>query len=571
MRLKAAFVALFATLVIPFAGVHAEDVTSITSFSGFQGNLNNSGSYRLDNNISHTLGEMNLMADNFVLDLNGHTLDCGTVPLNVIGSLTIKDSSADQSGKITGRNIVVDEYTDGVVIVKNGGKLTLESGSIVARNSYGVSAKSGSKTIVKGGTINSDTVAFLNAGALTMDGGKLLSDEEQGYYGQTNSSFTLNNGTVQTDGNYYGVHLSKPGSKFIMNGGEVNALYQVSDGSDGGVGVVGFKDTEITINGGKITAFAQAVLGNGSTSGRNEGSRMKLTITDGEITSLGHIAIYIPQPAGVNNISGGTIKGKDTAVEVRAGTLNISGGTFIGGNDPYEITTYSNGNASHNVAVAVVQHNTKQPIEVNITGGTFTANLPFAEANPLHNAQQYIDQISVKIGDDEAQTKPVFKSVLSEDKENFIYSGLYTHDLEDTYVAVDHGEIDEESMNAVYPYRDIENGTPDGENGSVELSQIKSLRGAIVTVNVKPAPGYIVKSISVVDANGNQVSLINNNQFIAPNSDVKVYVEFTIANPATVDQNTDYFALLIVSMAALICAISSIVLARKMAHAKIDL
>ena len=117
MRIRTALAALFITLAIPFAGAHAEDVTPITTFIGFQGNLDNSGSYRLDNDISHTLGEMNLRADNFVLDLNGHTLDCGTVPLNVFGSLTIKDSSADQSGKITGRNIVVDEYTDGVVIV----------------------------------------------------------------------------------------------------------------------------------------------------------------------------------------------------------------------------------------------------------------------------------------------------------------------------------------------------------------------------------------------------------------------------------------------------------------------
>ena len=69
------------------------------------------------------------------LDLNGHTLDAGEADngfaLGILEgmSLTITDSSADKSGKITGAH-------DNAAVVVMGGTITLEGGSISGTNRY---------------------------------------------------------------------------------------------------------------------------------------------------------------------------------------------------------------------------------------------------------------------------------------------------------------------------------------------------------------------------------------------------------------------------------------------------
>ena len=564
MKIKIFFVALFMSLLVSVAGVFADEVTPITTLQEFKNSKATPGNYRLDADIALT-GNTSITADGYMLDLNGHTLNVGAKTLLAYGNITIKDSSTGQTGKITAnssspRTIQVGSST-------TQGKITLESGTIEGVGTYALWLIAGSTAAINGGTVVSDEFAIINIGEVTVDGGTVLStgNGAGAYYGQSNSTLTLNSGKIQADGrDAYSILLSKPGSTMTMNGGEVLAL------NNGGVGIGAFKDTAIMIHGGTVRAHDQAICGNGSVSGSNEGTNMKVTITGGEIISDTATAIYIPQPNGETNISGGTVTG-ETAIEIRAGKLNISGGTFNGGSEPYSITGQTSGSAAHNVAIAAVQHTTKLPLEVNITGGTFNANLPFVEANPLGNPQEALDKISIQLGSEDGEAKPVFNAsgdttILSEDKTAFIYSGLYTHDLNNGYIAEDRGEIDEGAMNAVYPYHEVVNEIPsDFPGGTVEVSAERTLRGSLVTIKATPAPGYYVDEIIVTDADGNRIPIINGNQFYAPNSNVGIHVVFGIANPATSDNGADYIPFLIICSTALICSISSFLLARKMA------
>ncbi|MBR3377751.1 hypothetical protein IKG50_00255 [Candidatus Saccharibacteria bacterium] len=562
MKIKIFFATLLASLLIPFASASADDVTSITTLSDFISYKATPGSYRLDADIS-LVDNTSITASGYILDLNGHTLNVGAKTLLANGVITIKDTSTEQSGKITGTSA-----SPRIIQVGGSGVITLESGTFEGPDTYTLWLIAGAQANLNGGTVTSSEVpAIVNIGTVTVDGATVYSSalDWPTYYGQSSSTLTLNSGTIESAGDYFAVLLSKPGSKFIMNGGLVRAKYiHPTNPGRGGVGLGLFKDTEFIMNGGKIESHAQGIAANGSQS-----DNAKITINGGEIVS-DTIGIYAPQRYGETTITGGTITGGDTALEIRAGKLNISGGVFTGGNGQYYVDPNDNGSAGHNVAISIVQHTTKQPIEVNITGGTFSANLPLIEANPLNNPEEAIEKISIKLGDDASSNRPVFnstgtKTVVSEDKTNFIYSGLYTHNVTD-YVATDHGEIAENSMEAVYPYHEVKNEIPaDFPGGTVDVDMTRTLHGSLVTIKATPAPGYYVDEIIVTDANGNRIPIINGNQFYAPNSDVGIHVVFAVKNPATTDDHIDYFAFMGICVAAFICSVSSLLLGKKMA------
>lgn len=580
MKKRSIIISLLLAIFLPFANAYAADpIISITTLEQLTSFAPAAGNFRLDADIALT-GNI-AFKEGFNLDLNGHTLNAGANVISISGDVIIKDTSSAQTGKVTGK--------DKQLFQVNGNRtLTLESGALESTNKYAIYALANSKVIINGGTVKSGSsygiynvgaltvngglvesrtnVAVVNQGALIINGGKVYSGSNTGVYCQTNASIVLNDGTIQTDGDWYAINLSKAGSSFTMNGGNVLATYDPGPDSDyGGVGVIAFKETTVTINGGTIRAHAQAIMGNGSTSGNNEGTNAKFTITGGTIES-NKTAIYAPQPNGETTISGGTITGADVAIEIRAGKLNITGGTFNGGvGNPYESTPNYNGTTAKNAAVVVAQHTTKLPIEVKISGGTFNAEVPFVENNPQGNPAGDIAKISIEITADDYSNMPVFNAtgdytIYSEDFEGFVKAGRYTHNIPDEYVAENYGEIIEaDTMDAVYPYHKAEAAEP--EHGTVEISREQTLRGIEITINPQPAPGYVVTNIDVVDAEGNHIPVVNN-KYLAPNSDTTVTVTFGTPNPATGDDVFDYGAFIGLCSAGLVFAISGIRLAR---------
>ena len=92
--------------------------------------------------------------------------------------------------------------------------------------------------------------------------------------------------------------------------------------------------------------------------------------------------IYCAGNGTYNIEEGATITG-GTGVEVRAGKLNVKGGTITGTAKELTSKANSSGCTTIGAGIAVVQHTTQLPIEVNITGGTITG----AEALYVNNTQ----------------------------------------------------------------------------------------------------------------------------------------------------------------------------------------
>jgi hypothetical protein len=126
-----------------------------------------------------------------------------------------------------------------------------------------------------------------------------------------------------------------------------------------------------------------AVLGNGMC------HNTEINIEGGTLTSTG-VGLYHPQ-IGTLNISGGTIEGGCTAVEVRAGTLKLTGGTLKSTASAFSKKKNGSGFTTTGAALSIAQHtygdavtaegvaSGNPTVTVNIQKGTSTE--PTLESN----------------------------------------------------------------------------------------------------------------------------------------------------------------------------------------------
>ena len=151
---------------------------------------------------------------NYILDLNGFTYTCTVsnqaVEVNNGQNIIIRDSSENKSGKITH---LQDLNTGYGAVVNEGGKLTLESGTITGNkngtievandNGAGVYVASGGTFNMTGGTISGNTakgngagVYVAEGGTFNMTGGSISSNSADG-----EGAGVYNAGTFKVSGN----------------------------------------------------------------------------------------------------------------------------------------------------------------------------------------------------------------------------------------------------------------------------------------------------------------------------------------------------------------------------------
>lgn len=166
-------------------------------------------------------------------------------------------------------------------------------------------------------------------------------------------------------------------------------------GVDFGIVLMGI-DSSLTVNGGVIEGEQGfGISGNGSMkNGVPECGPTTITINGGEIKG-GDVGIYHPQ-VGKLTINNGEITGK-TGVEIRAGELIVNGGTITATGDPTSTDPNGNGSTTVGAAIAVVQHTTKQPINVKINGGSFNGVSALYEANPQNNPEDATKQVGIVV------------------------------------------------------------------------------------------------------------------------------------------------------------------------------
>ncbi|MBR3796588.1 MAG: hypothetical protein IKK34_11295, partial [Clostridia bacterium] len=263
-----------------------------------------------------------LKDDVITLDLNGKTID-GTekvrIALMSYGSLTIKDSSSEQTGVIK-----AGVGTGGNAINVCGGTFTLESGSIYSKNNA--------------------ILIDEEAAVVTINGGKITAELET-----NNSAVFYISSTSATELNIYGGEMV------------------------GYNGILLWNNTTINMTGGSIEAKGRlGIQGNGSR------DNTEINISGDAVITAETAAIYHPQ-GGKLNISGNAKLTGDSGVIVKGGSVTVSGGTIsgVGEAKPYQpvssgfevtgdglyVEHYDNSTNSGNYGTPTVI----------VTGGTFTS------------------------------------------------------------------------------------------------------------------------------------------------------------------------------------------------------
>ena len=215
------------------------DNPHITTWSELQKAMTNGIDVILEENINGEYEKTLEVHNSVVVDLNGHTIDRGmpdrggnVIKIDWNGSLTIKDSSPDKSGIITGG---LTYSSGGGVYVGQGCTFIMDGGSIYG-NSTMDNCQGGGVYVGQGATF------IMNDGSIINNSTYAAEESEQkgpggGVYVGQDAAFIMNGGfitenwsqgsnTCQGGGVYVG-----QGATFTMNGGTINENISTGNGS----------------------------------------------------------------------------------------------------------------------------------------------------------------------------------------------------------------------------------------------------------------------------------------------------------------------------------------------------
>ena len=477
------------------------------------------------------------------LDLNGHTISLENKTIRINEKVTITDSSTNQTGKITSNanfGIIVGDGTN-----PTNGYLIHKGGTIEGLGKYGAIVNYETVEIDGGtvqGTATDSGYVIYNSNNLIMKSGTVYSTNGRAIQLFENSTLTMDGGLVKTDAiddqaiNLYG------NCSATINGGTVEGLAEDT------AAIAMFGNTNLVVNGGTIKGYSMGIAGNG----RVDSANANITINGGDIIGTAGVGMYLPQRDSTTIINGGNISGP-TGIEIRSSKLIINDGNIEGTSDTFNIEPNDNGTTSKGIAVAVVQHTSKQPIEVEINGGNLKAKVPVGEGNPLGNAQEYIDQISVTIYDGDFESTGN-SSIYAENPETIIQlikGGIYTYDPSE-FVNDDYGAV--QLPDNTYEVTKKYNITIDSSgSGFISIDNNKQPYKSTVKLNISER--VINPIVEIYDTNGNRLNIeIKDNKFIMPEMDIVVKMTFDdIINPSTGDNIGSYILLLSLSIIGLLC------------------
>lgn len=251
---------------------------------------------------------------------------------------------------------------------------------------------------------------------------------------------------------------------------------------------------KLIVNGGTIKASYAAISGNGKF---GSDTNTDIVVNGGDLEG-GVTAVYHPQNGNII-VNGGSFKGNDSAIEIRAGKMTIDGGTFTANATKYSCTANDDGATTVGASIAVAQHNTKLPIDVTISNGTFRGYHALSVVNPQNNDFAAISKINVNVTDGKFTSTKAKKGV--------------------------------EAVNYSSEFMKIGNGSAftirarkDGDEGNVTILSdgrfFSSLQGAVD--GVKEAETGFIKLLQNV-TNGDGVLIPEGNKTITIDFDKKEY------------------------------------------------
>lgn len=287
-----------------------------------------------------------------------HKCSCGAFAPAVVatigdtnGYLTLEAAvAAAQSGDIV--KLVKDANMTDTIHIKDGKEITL------ALNNHNVSITEQGKFI-----------RVCNA-ELTVTGPGAVK-EMHPYY-----SPILIKGGPAGSANYSVVNV---GSGVTLEGW-AGVFIDNNDGNNYGI-VLNVNDATLKGVDDVYRASGSAVYVNGSIT--NENNMPKITLNNATLEATG-AGMYLAGYADTT-ISGGSIAGAATAIEIRAGKLTLNGGSYTASAAEYACVANGDGATTSGAALAIAQHTTKKNINVMISGGTFTGVKALSESNPQGN------------------------------------------------------------------------------------------------------------------------------------------------------------------------------------------
>ncbi len=501
--IKTALLSVVAAVLVPFFAHAASYTTSNPLY--LSAYLAGGGEITLTDNVSVTVDDMFVFEDS-VIDLNGFTLDLNNNVLVSRAKLTIKDTSATQTGKITcgGGNYCIQ-----VGGSNNRGELYFESGAVE--------------------TTTSEYAAIYNLGYMEMTGGTVRTNEV-GVYTSGNeiddfdSTFIMRDGLIQTLDSGTAVVVKNGGSKhFEMYGGKIDSTSFVGT-NNGAVGVGIYEGATAHFYNGEIESFSFAIFTNGSSSDGAE-----ITIDDGtyKINHPKAPVIYIPHRYGKTIINGGTFEGP-TGIEIRAGDLTINGGTFKGGTDEYEVVLNNSGSTTIGAAVSIAQHNTREPINVTINGGEFEAYMPLSFTNPQNNSQEDLDKITITVtgGEfvtDQPDVVTVPENVVAKVITGGVFANSVTENVADGYGEVPLGGTAVE-VTKIYNINIYDESI---DHITIKDNATSAPYKSTVEFTVVDNPDY-AEIVELIDENSN-ITRVNGSSFVMPEGDVTLRVRYVEA------------------------------------------
>ncbi len=307
----------------------------------------------------------------WTIDLAGNTLSTDSFYIASGGgahSLTIKDSSAAKSGKITGIG------TAAAIDIGGNCVLTLESGTIEHTSGTAIALKDNknkksAQLIMNGGAVNGTTAVTASSGTVTINGGEVTGTTgmTEGLAAITvgdNASLTLTGGSV-TNANGNAIKVNGASAQFVMNGGAVN-----------GVTAIYAEQGAVEISNGTVTGTNSTVDGEAAILVNDN---VTLTIKGGSVTNAKGNAISINGVSSQFTMSGGTVNGRTKGVDMHGGSAEISSGTIEGGtaiNTVGSSITISGGTFDSTTADKEVVAATTGSTTVAISGGSFAHAVP---------------------------------------------------------------------------------------------------------------------------------------------------------------------------------------------------
>lgn len=388
-------------------------VTALTSNGGSEAGAeidsadSSNKTVKLTKDVTVT-GSHIIVTGEVILDLNGKTLTLSGKVLSCStgGTLTVRDSSANKNGKITGTGLKLN----GLIFPQKTGRVIIEGGTIESTNEQSkltICAQEDSDLTITGDAIINGFVEMRDNTTLQVTGGKITAPEGWSaveVIGTAAAEITAGTlSTTPTGGSIVRVGPPRVGytpntPSFTIGGtAEVNGMIEVYDGAT------------LNVTGGKINGSPRAIY---TMDVADESAKAVINISDGVINGCvqmnSNSALYVtggkitaPQGWGavgvavnaVAEITGGTLTSdEDNTVATTVGvgnsepnkgnptltiggnatihgdiavydnaTLNVNGGTINADFEPYAIATNGAAGVSYDA-------------KINITGGTINGN-----------------------------------------------------------------------------------------------------------------------------------------------------------------------------------------------------